>query len=223
MADPTRWSIIHAAAEGDEGARGSFARWYGPAIRAYFAARWQRGPLGREIDDAAQDVFVDCFKQGGALMRANSRCPGGFRAYLHGIMRVVARRFEQRAKRRRMLLLDPSEMETLCGPDETPSHAYDRAWAEGVVREATDLYEQRARRRGAVGERRIALLHARFGDGQPIRDVAKAWDVSPVILHADYARARAEFRAMLRRVVRTHHPEDEVDAECARLVQFFSD
>jgi hypothetical protein len=53
--------------------------------------------------------------------------------------------------------------------------------------------------------------------------VAKAWNVSPVILHADYARARAEFKAMLRRVMRTHHPEGEVDAECARLVDYFGE
>ena len=61
MSDSTRWTIIRGAAEGKPLDRAEFARRYAAIVRAYLGARWRHSPLLREIDDAAQEVFVTCF------------------------------------------------------------------------------------------------------------------------------------------------------------------
>ena len=52
-----------------------------PMVRAYLGARWRSSPMLQELDDAVQDVFVECLRHGGVLERARPGQPGGFRAY----------------------------------------------------------------------------------------------------------------------------------------------
>ena len=87
-ADATCWTLIGAAAGGDAVARDDFARLYEPVACNYFAARWHASPLRSAIDDAVQDVFVECFKPNGVLGKANDSPGDGFRPYFHGECRV---------------------------------------------------------------------------------------------------------------------------------------
>ena len=83
--------------------------------------------MGLPADGTVQEVFVACFRDGGALQRAQPDRRGGFRAYLYGIVRNVARRFEDRQARRRPepgARLDPDR---LPADDSTLSRIFDRA------------------------------------------------------------------------------------------------
>jgi hypothetical protein len=67
----TCWTVIEAAAGGSSAARDKFARTYLPVVRAYLCARWQGFQLIRAIEDTVQEVFLDCFREGGALAKAD--------------------------------------------------------------------------------------------------------------------------------------------------------
>ena len=97
--DTTCWTMIRAAAAGDDEARASFAQRYEGVIRVSLAGRWRGSPLQGSVDDAVQDVFLACFKEHGALERADSGRGRRFGAFLYGVVRNVARRFEERRMR----------------------------------------------------------------------------------------------------------------------------
>ena len=65
--DITCWTLIRAAAAGQAAEREEFSRRYLAPVRAYLAARWRASPILGELDDAVQEVFVACFREGGAL------------------------------------------------------------------------------------------------------------------------------------------------------------
>ena len=48
------------------------------------------------VDDATQEVFVECFKQGGVLDQADPTRLKSFHAFLLGVVRNVCRRYETR-------------------------------------------------------------------------------------------------------------------------------
>ena len=97
----TAWEMITAAAAGSASARDQFALRYGVFIRQQLAARWQRTALLEQLDDAQQEVFVECLKPQGVLARADASAPEGFRALLGAVVRNVALRIEARQRRRR--------------------------------------------------------------------------------------------------------------------------
>ena len=217
--DSTRWSIIREAAEGGGAARSVFAQRYQSVIRAYLGARWRQTPLMDYLEDAAQDVFVDCFKDGGALGRAEDGRPGGFRAYLHGIVRNVARRHEEgRYRGRERAVGGDSHLQQIAAREEASSRIFDRAWAQAPLRQAAELQAARARESGEQAVRRVELLRLRFVEGLPIREIAKQWEEEPDRVHYHYKRARGEFKAALRKVVSRHDPSACVEEECARLL-----
>ena len=74
--ESTCWTVIRAAAAGSAGDRDELARRYRAVIRAYLAARWRGSPLRPDLEDAVQEVFVECFRQGGALEPGSG--PGPF-------------------------------------------------------------------------------------------------------------------------------------------------
>jgi DNA-directed RNA polymerase specialized sigma24 family protein len=211
--EATCWTLIRDAAGGDPAARELFARVYLPVVKAYVTARWRDN--GREVDDAAQDVFVECFKAGGLLEKAAADRPGGFRAFLLGAVRNVARRHEVR---RRPVHPLP---DGLPADDTGAEHAFERAWAQALLREAATVQQASSERAGAAAVRRVQLLRLRFHDGLPIRDIAKRWGEDPAKLHHEYATARDEFRAALREVIAFHHPGSpagELDRLAAELL-----
>src|SRR5262245_13460221 len=132
--DATCWTLIRDAADGDPAAREQFARTYLPVVRASLAARWRAAP--QSVEDAAQDVFVECFRSGGLLEKADAERPGGFRAFLLGAVRNVARRHETRAR-------PPDPLpDALPADDTAPAAAFDKAWARALLKEAARAQEQ---------------------------------------------------------------------------------
>lgn len=220
--DETCWTVIRGAAEGNGRDREEFARRYATAVRAYLGSRWGGTPHLQEIDDAVQEVFLECFRPEGALARADPARAGGFRAFLYGVVRNVALRAERKAARQRVRPADESfDPDRLAGDDDGPSRIFDRAWAESLIEQAGAKQAERAAEAGEDATRRVDLLRLRFRDGLPIREIADRWSMNPARLHKEYARAREDFLDALRDVVAFHHPgtPGEIDRECARLLE----
>lgn len=213
--ESTCWTVVRAAAAGSPAGRDELARRYLGVVRAYLSARWRGSALLAERDDAVQEVFVECFRAGGVLDAAGAGRVPGFRAFLYGVVRNVARRFEARPARPAGPL--PDEIDA---NEESQSRLFDRAWARAVMGEAARLQQERAAGRGPEAVRRVELLRLRFEENLPIRTIARQWDIDPAALHHAYAVARTEFRAALLEVVAFHHPggRDEVEREAAGLL-----
>jgi RNA polymerase sigma factor (sigma-70 family) len=203
--DATCWTLIHAAAGGDRAAREDFARLYAPVARSYFAARWVKPAATGLTEDAVQDVFVECFKQNGVLVKVVETAPKDFRAYFFGVLKNIARRHEAARKL-------PELREELLADDTSLSKAFDRAWAVSLLKEAARLQGELAKAAGERAVQRVELLRLRFQEGLPIRDIATRWQTDAAHLHHEYATARTEFRAALAQVVSFHCPH-ATDAE----------
>lgn len=220
-ADVTSWSVILGAAAGQPLDRDVFARRYGPVIRAYLAARWRRPADDAEVADATSDVFVECFKGGGALERVDPASPGGFRAFLYGIARNVALMVERKLARRRDAAGRGNvEMDALPASEDSLSKAWDRAWAESVVAQARALMQERSTRSPAAA-RRFEALTLRFEQGQPPRQMAVTMGLPVERLYEVLREARLEYRAVLVEVMAGYHPnssEAEVERLCVELL-----
>lgn len=166
-------------------------------------------------------MFVACFDPGGALARADPARPGGFRAYLYGVARNVARHFEaRRARAAARAAAEPPDLDRLPADEASLSREFDRAWAQAIFREAARRQAELARERGPDAERRVELLRLRFQEGLPIRDIARRWGDDAARLHHEYARARQELKAALREVVAFHQPgpPEAVEQACSDLL-----
>jgi len=216
--DSTCWTVIRAAAAGSPADREELARRYIGVVRAYLAARWRGAAVGGELDDAVQEVFVECFRRGGALEAvADDRVPG-FRPFLYGVVRNVARRFESRS-------LPPAALpDEIDANEESQSRLFDRTWAQAIMAEAARLQREQAAGRGPEAVRRVELLRLRFEEGLPIRTIAAQWGIDAAAVHHAYALARKEFRAALLEVVAFHQPggPDALEQEAAGLLKTLS-
>jgi RNA polymerase sigma-70 factor (ECF subfamily) len=216
--ESTCWTVIRAAAAGSPAGRDELGRRYLGVVRAYLAARWRGSDLRPDLDDAVQEVFVECFRQGGALEAAGAGRVPSFRAFLYGVIRNVARRFETRPVRAAGPLPD------LAGDEASRSCLFEHAWAQAIMGEAAQLQRARAAERGTEAVQRVELLRLRFEENLPIRAIAGRWGVEAARLHHAYALARQEFRAALLEVVAFHHPGSaaEVEQEAAGLLEALS-
>jgi DNA-directed RNA polymerase specialized sigma24 family protein len=216
--DSTCWTVIRAAAAGSPTDREELARRYLGVVRAYLAARWRRSALRDNLDDATQEVFVECFRQGGALEAAGAGRVPSFRAFLYGVVRNVARRFESRPARAAGALPD------IAADEGSQSRVFERTWAQAIMAEAAERQKSRAADQGDEAQRRVELLRLRFEEGLPIRAIADLWGVDPVWRHHVYAVARQEFRAALLEVVAFHQPGSpaELEQEAASLLKALS-
>ncbi len=216
----TSWTLIRDAAQGSDSARDKFSRRYLPVAQAYLLARWRGTHLANEVDDAVQEVFLDCFRQGGVLERAEDG-RSGFKAFFGGVIRTIALRTETRRAKDfergwgRPLSPDQQALE-----DSGLSASFDREWASAVVREAGDLQAAKAKAKGPEAVRRVELLRLRFHEDLPIRQIAKLWGEDAARLHHEYAQARTEFMEALREIVGLNelYSGEQLDAECARLL-----
>src|SRR4051794_29608573 len=132
--DSTCWTLLRGAAAGGEEPRAEFAARYAPVVRTYLASRWRNTNLLQDLDDAVQDVFVECLSEGGLLERVRADHPGGFRAFLYGAVRNVALRAEEQRARR--LARRPSvdvDLAEVPGDEVTLSRVFDRAWARAIL------------------------------------------------------------------------------------------
>ena len=216
--ESTCWTVIRAAAAGSSGDREELAQRYLAVIRAYLAARWRDSSLRSDLDDAVQEVFVECFREGGALEAAEAGRVPSFRAFLYGVVRNVARRFESRPVRA------AAPLPEIQANEESLSRVFERTWAQAIMTEAAQLQRRRASERGLEAVQRVELLRLRFEEGLPIRAIAARWGVAAAELHHAYARARQEFRVALLEVVAFHHAGSpaEVEQEAAGLLKALS-
>lgn len=212
----TCWSLVHRAAAGDGPSRSEFGRSYLPLIRCFLTSRWRAGPLLAETDDAVQDVFVECFRHDGPLVRADAQ-RGDFRGFLFGVVRNVALRIEARARAGKAH--DAGPLADVADRDRHVSQAFDREWARMLMREAAETMQRRAADDGA--RLRVELLRMRFAGDLAIHEIAARWAMDLAAVHRLYARAREEFRSCLRAVVAFHavRTEAELDDECRRLFE----
>jgi RNA polymerase sigma-70 factor (ECF subfamily) len=225
MADVTCWTLIESAAAGNRTARDAFAERYLPVVRAYLQARWSQRLSATELDDAVQDVFVECLKHEGVLEYQRTRRGRGFRAYLFGVVRNIALRVEtSRAHKLDPPRTDPFDGAALAADGDTSSRMFDRAWAAAVMREAALKQAEHARIQGEAALRRVELLRLIFEEERSIADIAREWNAPAERLHHDYARARREFESALREVVAFHAPESDaaVERECEDLMNLLA-
>src|SRR5947208_4049528 len=154
--ESTCWTVIRGAAAGSPSDREELARRYLGTVRAYLSARWRGSALRDDLDDATQEVFIECFRQGGAVEVAGVGRVPHFRAFLYGVVRNVARRFESRPVRA------AGPLPEIAADDESQSQLFDRTWAQAVMAEAAQLQQQRAAEGGPEAVRRVELLRLRF-------------------------------------------------------------
>ena len=137
-AGSTCWTVIRAAAAGSPADREELARRYLGAVRAYLSARWGGSALRDDLDDATQEVFVECFRQGGVLEAAGAGRVPSFRAFLYGVIRNVARRFESRPVRA------ASPLPEVPADEDSQSRVFERSWAQALMAEAAGLQRRQA-------------------------------------------------------------------------------
>ena len=216
--ESTCWTVIHAAAAGSPADREELARRYLAVVRAYLAARWRGSALRADLDDAVQEVFVECFRQGGALDAAGAGRVPNFRAFLYGVVRNVARRFENRP------VFVNGPLPDIPTNEESLSRLFEQTWAQAIMAEAAQLQRQQAGERGPEAIQRVELLRLRFEENLPIRAIAERWSVPAPEVHHSYAQARKEFKAALLEVVAFHCPGTpaEVELEAASLLKALS-
>jgi RNA polymerase sigma-70 factor (ECF subfamily) len=219
-ADSTCWTLVRSAAAGDPESRAAYCRIYDPVIRAYLAARWRRPADHEEISDGVQEVFLQCFKPGGALERADSDRAGGFRAFLYGITRNVAATLEA-ARLRRQREHGPADFDAVDMDDATASRVFDRAFAKALTREARLLLAARAHP-GTPAANRLQALELMYEQGLPSRDIAKELGLDVTAVYPLMTRARKEFKAALLEVIAGYHPRDTREELERRCVEVFS-
>jgi len=216
----TCWTVLRAAADGDRAARSTFARSYAGPIQAYLKHRWQGQALLLEVEDAAQEAFVESLKPGGALESADPQ-RGDFRCLLYGVVRNVARRFEERAAKAKALRPGESVfLDDLPHQAEALSRIFDRAWAQSLMREAVLHHQKEAEQGDIDARRRFRVLRMRHDDGLAIREIAEALGVpDAATVHNDYRQARRAFASHLRLVVAKHTGAQgaAIDDECRQL------
>lgn len=219
-ADSTCWTLVRSAAAGDPDSRAAYCRLYGPVIRAYLAARWRRPVDHEEVADGVQEVFLQCFKPDGALGRAESDRPGGFRAFLYGIARNVAGTIET-ARERRRREQGGEQLDHVPSDESTISQVFDRAFAQVLTREARRLLADRALP-GSPAATRLRALELMYEKGLPSREIAKELDLDVAAVYPLMTRARKEFRAALLEVIAAYHPEDTREALERRWSEVFA-
>ena len=185
--------------------------------------RWKGHRLLSDVDDTCQEVFLELLKDGGPLQRADRKYSGGFRAFLLGVIRNVARRTEQRYLGKPLVKVE--DLGEVNADETSLSRAFDRAWAVGMVREAATRQEEAAKQDGNDAVRRVQMLRLRFHEGLPVREIASRWQVDSAMLHRELSKAKREFLHVLREVVGAHNPgalPGEVDRDCQELLNLLN-
>lgn len=219
----TCWDLVAGAAAGNSENRRAFGELYLPIVRLYLDRRWRGKPMARDLEDAVQEVFVECFRDGGALERADPDKSSGFRGFLFGITRNVASRFERKASADRAGNgLQTGFLEQIANDEPRLSRLFEREWARTVVREAGELQSRRANERGGNALKRLDVIRRRFEGGRSIPEIASELGESPDLVHKWAERGRQDFRDCLREIVASHMrepvPPESIEEECLRLL-----
>ena len=218
-APSTVWEVLDAAAAGSTPARDAFVRSYGAFIRDRLGARWKGTRMLASLDDAAQEVLVECLKPNGVLARADRASHEGFRALLGAVVRNVALRAEAEDARRRRRQA-ASLPTVVLAHGSSVGRAVDRRDARELVREAAAEQARRAESIGDGARRRVDLLRLHFEMGMSIPEIAALWQREPSFVHHQYAKARADFQRALMTVLAARFPglsDEELRARCTEL------
>ena len=159
-------------------------------------------------------MFVECFCRGGLEAVGAGRVPH-FRAFLYGVVRNVARRFEARPAVPAPL---PDDLDA---KEASQSRLFDLTWARAIMAEAAQLQRERAAEHGPEAVRRVEPLRLGFEENLPVRTIAGQWGVDDAAVHHAYALARKEFRAALLEAVAFHSPggPEALEQEAAGLLK----
>jgi|RhiMethySRZTD1v2_1073278.scaffolds.fasta_scaffold38764_3 RNA polymerase sigma factor (sigma-70 family) len=219
--ESTCWTLIEGAVRGRPEDREDLARRYAALIQAALKGRWAGSPILAEVPDASQEVFLELFREGGALHRVRLDRDGSFRGFLYGVILNVARRFERNRRQHRESALDSTETDSIATDEDMLARQFDRTWAESLLNQAASLMTERARSLGPPAERRLEILRLRFSEGLPVRSIAERFSDKTEHVHHEYAKARADFRKALEEVVTFHYPGSklEVERQCQELIQ----
>ena len=210
----TCWTIIEAASRGQTSEREEFAQRYEGPVRAYLTNRWRHSRLLQMVDDTVQDVFIECFRADGPLHRADRNRSRGFRPYLFGIVRNVARGTERRHRRGNQNEQEsPIDLELIESDETALTQVFDRAWALSIMKQAAQRQSELAQATGKEAVQRVELLRKRFQDGLPIREIAKEWNVEAADLHREQTKARHEFLVALLDVLSFHNPGSNAEIQ----------
>lgn len=213
--------MILEASAGDEGRRAEFVAVYGSPIRAYLEARWRGRAQHTELEDAIQEVFLECLREGGVLERCREEPPGGFRPFLLAVVRNIARRVEERrAGRKEHHLTTRFQREGGVDEDTDPARMFDRTWAVTIVRNARRRVEERLGKGSPAAQQRVELLRLRYQEGVPVKEIAPQIGEDPRRVHHQLEEARRDFHRALREEVAFHLPgnQEEVEQECRLLL-----
>lgn len=220
----TCWTVVHAAATGEARASRVFAETYLGIVRAFLARRWRGMGVLSLVDDAVQEVFLDLFRRGGALSRLDPTRTPSFRAFLFGVARKVALRYEERAAQSWTRRARAPAIESLPDAQQSMSRQFDLAWAQRMVARAAEWQRAWAESSGPEALRRVEILRLRFAEDLPVRTIAERLGEPVERVHREYARAREEFKQALRAEVALHcqGTAADVERECAELITVLS-
>jgi len=198
---------LSAAVAGDRQAGDAFARRWRDPMRTWLWFRWRHSPLRSLVDDAVQEVFIECLRPGGALDHLDTaQAAHGLRAYLRGVVGNVAHRIERREarsfNRQRRLAIG---VERPARPDA--GEVLDLAQTHDQIAHALDLVDGEDDPRAEHPLRDFLRLH--FEEGLPVRAIAKRWHDSPEHVHEIRRRACRRLRNCLLRVLHHHAMADQ--------------
>ncbi len=219
--DSTCWSVVLGAAAGDPIQREEFCRRYDPVIRAYLSTRWRIARDHEDVSDAVQEVFMQCFREHGALERVDPDRPGGLRAFLYGVTSRTAIELERRRARwRRDAAPGAPDPDLIARVETTLSQAFDREWAAMIGREARRLLARRAAEGGEAARRRLWCLEQRYFHGVPPRELGPRLGLEPQRISELLREARIEYRVALLEIMASYFPsasERELEERCREL------
>ena len=169
----TCWSVIEGAAGGSRASRDRFAERYIPVIRAYLGARWRLPDHDTVVVEACQEVLLECLKAEGPLLRADPERSGGFRAFLYGITRNVARRIERKeGGNRERQATSHFDLDAIARAEAGASEVFDRAWIQMLIQQAMDRLADRGPEKWSHPVDRVELLRLRYDEARPPREIA---------------------------------------------------
>lgn len=213
--------MVLGAASGNRSDRETFSCMYEPVIRSYLAARWSLPVDHEEVTEAVQDVFVQCFKQQGALESVDRKRGDAFRPYLFGVTRNVALMIERSRRRRERALEREWEPDEVAKREATLSQVFDRSWMLMITRRAREVLARRARHDESRALR-FRCLSLRYLRGMPPREIASTLRLDVSQVYERLREAREEFREAVLEVMRELHPHatrNELERACQELVE----
>ncbi|MFM1871718.1 MAG: hypothetical protein RL398_1140 [Planctomycetota bacterium] len=216
--DGLPWMLVRAAAGGSAGALELLCERCRPLVERWLWFRWRHSPFVGLIEDATQEVFVECLRPDGALSHADpARSEHGFDAYLRGVVAHVAARVERRyardfAHRRRLAVA--------AARADLPQHAVeaqmDRRWVRAVLARALARLETpQFATKMAHSAREFLALH--LEQGLPVREIARRWHLHAAQVHELRRRAMRRLKNAVLHVLGKSHCRAAADErEAAR-------